>query len=218
MKRTNNTFATLNRNDVDAIFTAKVTELVAQGYTINPATMSGSEGEIAKVDLRKGNDLLRVWMSEDRDFLTDIRTLHIRIGRCNDANCLRAMYGGIGATVWNDHLETIEDIELATIDPRKGVFTSVEDGKAIERLRFARLRAREDRCWGSHTDDVTSPATRAIALKYIQRQPRMKSCKLTDIEHVYRITDVARSGGQPTFDSYRIYAKGKSFTLKPAKA
>ena len=37
----------MNQNDINRMFTEKVTELIAQGYQINPATMSGSQGEHA---------------------------------------------------------------------------------------------------------------------------------------------------------------------------
>lgn len=220
MKRTtNNTIATLNRNDLDAIFTSKVTSLLAQGYILNPGTMSGSESEIAKVDLRRGDELLRVWMEEDRDCMTDIRTLHIRVGRCNDERCYtRGGYDRFGATVWNSKLEVLEDTELAVIDPRKGVYASVEDGRAIEQLRNARWKTLGDRRWGGSRKELTSPAAKAIALRFIQRQPKMKSCKLADITKVERIERLDWKATQPTFEGYCITARGKSFTLKPAKA
>ena len=50
----------MNQNDINRTFTEKVTELIAQGYQINPATMSGSQGEHAHVDLRKGCGFERV--------------------------------------------------------------------------------------------------------------------------------------------------------------
>ena len=50
----------MNQNDINRMFTEKVTELIAQGYQINPATMSGSQGEYAHVDLRKGTEIIRV--------------------------------------------------------------------------------------------------------------------------------------------------------------
>ena len=40
--------------DINQRFTAKVAEYIAKGYTINTATMSGSQGEVAHVDLARG--------------------------------------------------------------------------------------------------------------------------------------------------------------------
>ena len=58
----------MNQNDINRMFTEKVTELIAQGYQINPATMSGSQGEHAHVDLRKGTDIIRVLLDDGSDY------------------------------------------------------------------------------------------------------------------------------------------------------
>lgn len=46
--------------DINQKFTAKVAEYIAKGYTINTATMSGSQGEVAHVDLTDGKQVVRV--------------------------------------------------------------------------------------------------------------------------------------------------------------
>ena len=46
--------------DINQNFTAKVAEYIAKGYTINTATMSGSQGEVAHVDLTDGKQVVRV--------------------------------------------------------------------------------------------------------------------------------------------------------------
>lgn len=46
--------------DINQKFTAKVAEYIAKGYTINIATMSGSQGEVAHVDLTDGKQVVRV--------------------------------------------------------------------------------------------------------------------------------------------------------------
>ncbi len=43
--------------DINQKFTAKVAEYIAKGYTINTATMSGSQGEVAHVDLTDGKQV-----------------------------------------------------------------------------------------------------------------------------------------------------------------
>ena len=50
----------MKKNDIRTAYTQKVAELLAQGYTIFPDTMSGHQGEIAKVDLTNGSEILRV--------------------------------------------------------------------------------------------------------------------------------------------------------------
>ncbi len=40
----------MTQNDLDRIYTEKVSELLAQGYQIHTASMGGSQGEIARTD------------------------------------------------------------------------------------------------------------------------------------------------------------------------
>ena len=50
----------MNQNDINRAFTEKVTELLSRGYQIHPGTMGGSQGEIAHVDLYRGDEIIRV--------------------------------------------------------------------------------------------------------------------------------------------------------------
>ena len=50
----------MNQNDINRAFTEKVAELLGRGYQIHPGTMGGSQGEIAHVDLYKGDEIIRV--------------------------------------------------------------------------------------------------------------------------------------------------------------
>ena len=50
----------MNQNDINRTFTEKVTELLSRGYQIHPGTMGGSQGEIAHVDLYRGDEIIRV--------------------------------------------------------------------------------------------------------------------------------------------------------------
>ena len=50
----------MTKNDIRSIYTQKVAELLALGYQIHPETMSGSQGEIAHIDLTNGSEILRV--------------------------------------------------------------------------------------------------------------------------------------------------------------
>ena len=53
----------MKRNEIDTIYTAKVTEYIMNGYTIRTDDMGGSQGQIASIHLVKGNELIVVAMS-----------------------------------------------------------------------------------------------------------------------------------------------------------
>ena len=51
MKATKNGTSYIDIEGISAIATAKVAEYIADGYILNTGTMSGSQGDILKVDL-----------------------------------------------------------------------------------------------------------------------------------------------------------------------
>jgi uncharacterized protein YeeX (DUF496 family) len=67
-------FAEINRR-----YTEAVAEWLAKGYTINTATMSGTQGEFAKIDLTDGKEIIRVvvaaYVKKLRDLPTKIAKL-----------------------------------------------------------------------------------------------------------------------------------------------
>lgn len=97
------------KQDIDRIFTQKVSELLAQGFQINPATMGGSQGEIAHVDLRKGDEILRVRLERESGWGQELDYLSLTVGRCTEPirNDL------FDATIiWNHKLEIISEIKF----------------------------------------------------------------------------------------------------------
>ena len=82
-------------------FSEIVGEYLAKGYTINAGTMSGTQGEIAKVDVTNGKEILRILM-ENHIHVCEPTTVDILVGRCTDK--VRPHCDGIFNTVWRDHL------------------------------------------------------------------------------------------------------------------
>lgn len=166
----------MTMNDIRRIYTQKVAELLAQGYQINPETMNGSQGEMAHIDLTNGSEILRVLIETHGSYgesYGDILT--IRVGRCNDE------IRGSWTTIWNSRLETLSEIRLARIS--NTFYTTPEEGQRMARIRLSR--------WNSHDSEQTKKlgdAYKSIALRWLRRQPRMKTCKLTDIGRMTRTT------------------------------
>ena len=84
----------------------------------------------------------------------------------------------------------------------------METGKAIQEKRRARREARHE----SVRRDLPD-AFKCAALKYVQRQPRMKSCKLSDVTRVTRINRSSWGEVTPALYCYEIEARGKTFRL-----
>lgn len=181
----------MNKDDISRIYTSKIAELLSSGYQINPWTMSGSQGEIARVDLTNGSEIIRVLIETSYEFpIGNIVT--ITIGRVVEQG---------GLTIWNDCLEVCSQIKFAQI--AEDYYTTYDEGVKIAEKRAQRFA----RCANWPSPDL-SDAYKRIALRWIQRKPRMKSYQLKDIKSMTRIMDGCGR------NRYHITAKCKDFTIR----
>lgn len=86
----------MKRNELDTIFTNKVKEYFENGFTINTKTMGGSQGELARVDVRKDDILIRIYIETECSDYGEM--INIIIGKDPQTSNL----------VWNGRLEIIE--------------------------------------------------------------------------------------------------------------
>ena len=110
----------MKKQDIRNAYTQKVTELLAQGYSIFPDTMGGSQGEIAHIDLTNGSEILRVLLERGLcwDRLEDGyngEMVKLTVGRAAPDT---RVYNWDG-TVWNNRLEKISEIKWAKIGTRR---------------------------------------------------------------------------------------------------
>ena len=199
----------MKKQAIREAFTQKVAELLAQGYTLFPDTMAGHQGEIAKVDLSNGSEILRVLLTRERRYDRDENgywgeTVVLVVGKAGEDT--RILPGWGDSTIWNNRLEVRSQIEWADIGEgwRRGSewYTTLEEGKRIMKVRHARYKAQDQ-----PIREELGGAYKSAALKWLRRQPRMKSCRPEDIEKLERVW---LSDGSRRFE---IRAKGRTFTL-----
>lgn len=148
------------------VFTAKVSEYIAEGYMIHPASMSGSQGEIGKVDLVKGKDLIRVWLSKEWRYFRDgddwsRYKLVLRVGSWKKP----VRYIGCDDTVWMSDLLTLEEITYYQVGPRSDWYLDdLEQAKACQRVSFSRSRYVDNR-----PTPIKNELSKDIARKYMMR-------------------------------------------------
>ena len=196
----------MNQNDINRMFTEKVTELIGQGYQINPATMSGSQGEYAHVDLRKGTDIIRVLLDDGSDYEEGVDFMRLAVGRCTD-QIRMGTFDRLGNTIWNNRLEILFEIKFAKI--AEDYFTDMETGVQMRRKRYLRWKQKDRRARRDLPDSFKS-----TALRYVQKQPRMKTCKLSEIERVTRVNRTQWNETLPDLRGYEIVARGRTFFIK----
>ena len=191
----------MTKADINRIYTEKVSELLAQGYQIHTGSMGGSQGEIAHTDFIKDGELLRLLLDRGSDYNSACGDYYsIRLGRHTEP---------LRADIWNNRLETLSEIKLAKVTDN--YFTTMEEGAAISGKRFARWK---NSARAGTARRELSDAYKSAALRWVQKQPRMKTCKLEDIESVARVNKTAWGKTLPDLDCYEIKARGKVFQLR----
>ena len=191
---------TMNQHDINRIYTEKVAELLARGYQIHTGTMSGSEGEIAHTDFYKGSEILRLLLTRDRDFRAAYGDIYqIEVGRRTEKP-----RGAWDDVIWNNRLETLSQIKLVKITDT--YFCTPEEAEGMSEKRMARWLAKE----APRTE--LGDAYKSAALGWLRKQPRMRTCKLSEIESMARTTD----GKGRT--RYEIKARGNRYTIGSGRA
>lgn len=114
-------FSHINRK-----FTEIVTGYISKGYTINTATMNGSQGEIAAIDLTNGTEIIRVLLTAIDDYY-DTEGVELIVGRVKDD--IKPNQEDRWSTVWNSHLDCISSEKFYRLSKRvQDGFYGTEEG------------------------------------------------------------------------------------------
>lgn len=193
----------MNKQDIRNYYTQKVTELLAQGYSIYPDTMRGSQGEIAHIDLSNGSEIIRVLLERNRSYEDaywgDVLT--ITVGTA-EADFWAGHWDG---TIWNNKLNVRSQIHFGEITPDHYVI--MDEAIKIQAKRKSRWLAKPVAMLRQNRREPLSDAYKSIALRWLRRQPRMKTAKLEDIK---RFDRVITPDGKRFFE---INVRGKKFQL-----
>ncbi len=216
------------KQDIDRIFTETVAGLLAQGYQINPSTMNGTQGEIARVDLSKGDDLLRVWLDEEAPGRTTNGCLRLMVGRDTDhlrtdmdEHCRRLNRTLAPAfTIWNYTLEILSERKFYTFSYQYARNATLFCDKATAEEAAAKRTARA-LAWrkSMNARRVLPDGFKSAALHWVQKKKGFKRCRLDEIESVIRVnqTDYLTYEVKPELDHYEIKVRGRIFKCYPRK-
>ena len=185
--------------DINKKYTATVAEYLANGYTINTRTMSGSQGDYAHIDLTDGTEVIRIMVDTFHEW-TDISLdgLEIIVGRADSEvipNCENDYH-----TLWNTKLDIIsrESFYVFGAVRRHGNFQGYLDvGTPAHHLKVHRYIAKHK---NSKSEDITAKAME-IAKRIIRREFKVKRISEADVK-------ISKSG-----KSYTVSYKGKAYRL-----
>ena len=181
------------KHEIDRLFTEKVAEYLSKGYWLNPDTMGGSQGEIAKVDLNNGQEIIRVLLDRKTTFM-DGTQVSLKVGRNTDK-----LYGSTFDTIWHEHLEILEERTFCEV--ARNFYVTPDEYPAIREKRFARYAQRQP------TPVDLGEKAKEIVLPFVRRQSKCKRAKLSDIENVRKSVN---RGGKTV---YTAQVKGRTFLI-----
>lgn len=190
------------KKDIDALFTSKIMEYINKGYIIHTDTMSGSQGEQAKVDLYNETEIIRILITSH--YRTAMSGLKLIVGRNTNKT-----YNRPTDIIWNNDLQIIEEYEFIKLSDN--YFVTPEEYESIKTIQKKRSHIR----YSNNADykEFNEEAKKFI-LSFVKRQPKCKSVKLSDIERVYKIIDSVWNNPKLKRSKYYVKVKDKCLQIK----
>jgi len=152
--------------DINKRFSEIVTEYLNEGFTFNTATMGGSQGEIAKVDLTNGADIIRISIESFSNWQENIEGLEIVIGRDTKGQVKPNGSNRYFNTIWGNDLDIIRIERFYRISHHAEFFGTEDDAKNAAEVRRNRWRHQIP----SNTAYVPSENALKIAKKIVRKR------------------------------------------------
>lgn len=151
--------------DINKRYSEIVAEYMAQGYIINTASMSGSQGEIAKIDLTDGNEIIRIRVESFHNWSENVEGIEIVIGKSTDD--VKPNTNETFATIWDSKLEVIRTERFYKISRyNRDYYSSEEEAKAASEVRSERYSRRRV----ESKQFEASPEAMEIAKRIVRRK------------------------------------------------
>lgn len=155
--------------DINKRYTEIVSEYITAGYTLNTATMTGSQGEIASIDLTDGKEIIRVLVTSFHEWEGQniYGGVDIIVGRANEGDRVTPNSERESATLWNNHLEVLRQERFYELgeNRKSGKFYGTQE--AADAAWAVRLQRYKDK----HTDvKCALPAQALEVAKRIVRE------------------------------------------------
>ena len=205
--------------EINRRFTEVVTAWIAKGYTFNLSTMAGHQGELGKVDLTDGKEVIRILLdhfgsplNRIGDDYYSLEGIKLIVGRVTDP--VTPNSPDEWQTVWNNNLEPISYEEFYLIGTAKYTgarwYGTKEDTINAQKKSHERYKARH-----VPAKRYFSEEAKDIVLPFLKRQPKSKSLRLSDITNVTKtISMKVESNSACEYARYTVTAKGHEYRLK----
>lgn len=196
----------MNRTSIEKDFTKTIQDYLNKGYYIHMNTMSGCQGEIAKVDLTNGKEVIRIFLDSnykwDDELHYSFDSIVLTIGRCTDK-----LYNSRMDIIWNQNLDIISQTIYYEIGSDHKYYGTKQEAIKAKELHRKRMRS-----WGRDAYSMrmiyTDNKRKAIVLPFIKKQYKCKSATIKDIDKIIRDFDSVTQ--KPC---YYVYARGRTYKI-----
>lgn len=153
---------------INKVFTDKVAEYIANGYVLNPLSMNGHQGELGKVDLVKGSELIRVCMVRESHYDWKNKdswygdTVEILVGRWD-----HSAEESAHRTVWMDSFENLETVVFYELRRNAWYVGTLEEAMEATNKKNERRSYHIKKQYFTREEDITDKA-REIGIKYLK--------------------------------------------------
>lgn len=131
--------------DINKRYSGIVADYMNKGYTINTASMSGHQGEVAKIDLTNGVEIIRIKIERFYDWHSDFENegYEIMVGKSTDN--VKPNDDDTFNTVWSFRLEVIHSERFYKIDRKRtsDYYGTLEEATKAASIRYERYCNRE---------------------------------------------------------------------------
>lgn len=169
--------------EINKRYTEIVSEYMAAGYTLNSATMTGSQGEIASIDLTDGKEILRVLVTRFNDCgdCCTYEGVDIIVGRAGERDMVTPNDDNNWHTLWNDHMEVVRQERFYQVgESRRGgkFYGTKEEAEAAYKVRMQRYKDKRER----KTPAAPSPRMLEIARRIVKERLGVKRVSMDDVK------------------------------------
>lgn len=183
--------------DINKRYTEIVTEYMTKGYTVNTASMSGSQGEIAKIDLTNGTEIIRIRVASFYGLRNDVEGIEIIVGKSTDD--VKPHSNGRNETIWDSRLEVVHSERFYQIGRYGNDYYGTEDdAKRASEVRYERYERR-------HIESKKfeeSPKAMEIAKRIVRRKMGYSRINYSDLQ-LYKVAN-----------GYFVKYKGKTCSIR----
>lgn len=198
-------------SEIEKVFTDKVSEFLEKGYVISTATALGSEREYSKIDLRKGDDLVRIFIlkefehrrwRDDFDFETEnwfpefisVIVSHMDLSEFDN----KEFRYDETHIFWNSDFEVEEKISFTEID-KNWYLPKGDDISEINRKHGARLLLASERA--QNRTIVFPEKFNPVLLKIARKLAGMKRVRVDEVSGYKRFDSL--------IDKYTYFVKAR---------